>query len=256
MNWQKRVVLITGASSGIGAALALSLAQRGATLGLLARRAEMLEDLAVQVTAAGGQALALPADVRDAAAVQTAADTLRARYGHIDTAVINAGIGGKTTDGKQLSAEIVGNIITVNLIGAVNAIAAVVPQMVTRGSGQVVAISSLSAYRGLPKSGGYCASKAGMSALFESLRVDTAGTGVDVSIIHPGFIKTPLTSGRAAKMPFLLELEDGTAKILRAIEQRKKSYAFPWQLATLVRLAMILPIPVYDFIVARNNYRE
>lgn len=255
MNWTKKVVFITGASSGLGASLAVQLAQRGAYLGLLARRAEMLTDLVAQCEAAGGQACALPADVCDPAAVQAATDELRARYGPIDTAIANAGIGG-TTDGKQLSAETTNRILSINLLGAVNTIAAVVAPMVARRQGHIVAISSLSAYRGLPKSGGYCASKAGMSALFESLRVDTRGTGVDVSVIHPGFIKTPLTAGRVAKLPFLLELEDGTTKIRRAIEQRKKSYAFPWQLATLVRLAMIMPAPLYDAIAARNNFRE
>ena len=255
MDWKNKVVFITGASSGIGAELSLQLARRGAILGLLARRAEQLEELAAQVAAAGGQALVLPADVTDAAAVQAAADKLRAECGHIDTMIANAGTG-DITDGKKLPAETVANIFRINLIGASNAVAAVVPQMVARGSGHLVAISSLSAYRGLPKSGAYCASKAGLSTLFESIRLDTKGTGVDVSIIHPGFIKTPLTSGREAKMPFLMELEDGTNRIRRAIERRQKSYSFPWQLATLVRLAMIMPIPIYDFIAARNNYRE
>lgn len=255
MNWQNRVVFITGASSGLGAELARQLAQRGAKLGLLARRAGTLTDLVRQCETLGGTACALPADVCDAAAVQAATDELRARYGPIDTAIANAGIGA-TTDGKQLSAELTNHILSINLLGSVNTIAAVVGPMVARGSGHIVAISSLSAYRGLPKSGGYCASKAGMSALFESLRVDTRGTGVDVSVIHPGFIKTPLTSGRAAKMPFIMELEEGTTKIRRAIEKRKKSYAFPWQLATLVRLATIMPASMYDAIASRRNYRE
>jgi short-subunit dehydrogenase len=255
MDWKNKVVLITGASSGLGAELARQLAQRGAVLGLLARRAEQLEELAARCVSAGGRAVVLPADVTDAAAAQAAADKLRAECGHIDTLVANAGTG-DLTDGKKLPADKVAHIFRVNLIGASNAVAAVAPQMVARGSGHLVAISSLSAYRGLPKSGAYCASKAGLSALFESIRLDLKGTGVDVSIIHPGFIKTPLTSGREAKMPFLMELEDGTARIRRAIERRQKSYAFPWQLATIVRLGMIMPIPLYDFIAARNNFRE
>jgi short-subunit dehydrogenase len=255
MNWKDKVVFITGASSGIGAELALQLARHGAVLGLLARRAELLEELAAKVTAAGGRAIVLPADVTDAAQVQAAADKLRAECGHIDTAIVNAG-GGTTTDGKALPADDVARILTINLIGAANTIAAVVQPMVARGQGHIVAISSLSAYRGLPKSGAYCASKAGLSALCESLRLDLRGTGVDVSIIHPGFIKTPLTAGRQAKLPFFLELEDGAARILRAVERRQKSYAFPWQLASIVRLAMVMPIPFYDFITSRRNYRE
>jgi short-subunit dehydrogenase len=120
----------------------------------------------------------------------------------------------------------------------------------------LVAISSLSAYRGLPKSAAYCASKAAMSAFFESLRLDLVNTGVKVTIIHPGFIKTPLTAGRAAKMPYLMELDDAVQKIAGAIERGKKSYSFPWQLATIVRAGMIMPNFMYDWIAIRNSFRE
>ena len=95
-----------------------------------------------------------------------------------------------------------------------------------------------------------------MSAYFESVRVDLRGSGVDVTIIHPGFIKTPLTEGRKAKMPYLMELDAATKKIVRAIETRRKSCAFPWQLASIVRASMLFPIPLYDRIVAKRSYRE
>src|SRR5205814_10679112 len=117
----------------------------------------------------------------------------------------------------------------VNVVGVVNCVTAVLSHMIDRKSGHLVAISSLASYRGLPKSGAYCASKAGVSALFESLRIDLIGTGVDVSIIHPGFIKTPLTAGRK-RMPYLMELGDAVDKMIWAIERRKKRYCFPWQL--------------------------
>jgi short-subunit dehydrogenase len=108
----------------------------------------------------------------------------------------------------------------------------------------------------LPKSAAYCASKAAVSAFFESLRLDLRPKHVDVTIIHPGFIKTPLTAGRQAQMPFLMELDDAVEKIVRAIEKRRKSYAFPWQLATIVRLGMIMPNFMYDQISSRNSFRE
>jgi short-subunit dehydrogenase len=117
-------------------------------------------------------------------------------------------------------------------------------------------ISSLAAYRGLPKSAAYCASKAAVSAFFESLRLDLKPRGIDVTIIHPGFIKTPLTAGRHAQMPFLMELEDAVQKIISAIEKRKKSYAFPWQLASIVRAGMLMPNFMYDWISRRNSFRE
>ena len=129
-------------------------------------------------------------------------------------------------------------------------------EMVAQGGGQLAVISSLAAYRGLPKSAAYCASKAAVSAFFESVRLDLQPRGIAVTIIHPGFIKTPLTEGRHADMPFLMELDDAVKLIVRAIEKRKKSYAFPWQLASIVRLGMVMPIFMYDWIAARNSFRE
>jgi len=254
-DWRQKVVLITGASSGIGRSLAVELGGRGATLGLLARRADMLQEIVGELENKGGRALALPTDVKDAKAVRAAADHLRASFGQVDVLIANAGVGG-TTGARDFKADEVNDVININLVGAVNSVAAVLPEMVGRGQGQLVAISSLAAYRGLPGSGAYCASKAGLSSLFESLRLDLRGTGVDVTIIHPGFIKTPLTAGRHAQMPFLLELQDATRKIAHAIEARKKSYAFPWQLASFVRAAMLMPNFLYDRIAARNSFRE
>jgi NAD(P)-dependent dehydrogenase (short-subunit alcohol dehydrogenase family) len=291
MDWSNKVVLITGASSGIGRGLALELARRGARLGLLARGVtapqaaamgavagaspasssatvlpapsprllEVLEE--VETATAGGsysdpkRTLLLPADVRDAQAVRAAANRLREEFGHIDVMIANAGMG-STTDATELDPAEVAKLLSVNVIGAVNSVAAVLPEMVKRRSGQLVAISSLSAYRGLRKSAAYCASKASLSTFFESLRIDLAGTGVNVTIIHPGFIKTPLTAGRKAQMPYLMELDYAVSKIIRAIEKRKKSYAFPWQLATIVRAGMIMPNFMYDWIARRNSFRE
>src|SRR5205085_3625965 len=199
--------------------------------------------------------LILPADVRDARSVRAAADRLRQKFGKIDVLIANAGVGA-TTDATELDTAEVANLMSVNVLGAVNGVAAVLPEMVARGSGQLVAISSLSAYRGLRKSAAYCSSKAAISAFFESVRIDLIGRGVDVTIIHPGFIKTPLTAGRKAKMPFLMELDYAIGKIIPAIKKRKKSYAFPWQLATLVRAGMIMPNFMYDWISRRSSFRE
>ena len=142
------------------------------------------------------------------------------------------------------------------MLGAVNSVAAVLPQMLERGEGHLVAISSLAGFRGLPRSAAYCASKAGMTAYFESVRLDVQHKGVAVTIIQPGFIKTPLASGRHAKMPYIMELEDSIPYFLRAIEKKKKFAAFPWQLATLVRAGRCFPAWLYDRIANRANYRE
>ena len=253
--WTNKVVLITGASSGIGKGVALEVAARGAHPGLLARREELLKEIVEEARAKGVKAIAVAADVRDAKAVREAADRVRAELGPIDILIANAGIG--TSDhALQLTPEHAANVIGINVLGAVNSVAAVLPEMVERKRGRLVAISSLAAYRGLAKSAAYCSSKAALSSYFESLRIDLRDSGVGVTIIHPGFIKTPLTAGREAKMPYLMELDEGVKKIVSAIEREKKSYAFPWQLATIVRAGLIMPAAMYDWIAARNSFRE
>lgn len=254
MDWSGKVVLITGASSGIGRGLSVELARRGAAVGLLARRADALREIVEEIEAAGGRAIALPADVTDADSLRFSACALRRKFGYIDLLIANAGIGA-ATPATNLPLEDVEGVIKVNLIGAANSAAAVIPDMVRRGSGRLVAISSLAGYRGLPNSAAYCASKAGLSAFFESLRIDLRGTGVDVTIIYPGFVRTPLTA-RHTKMPYLMEIECAVRKIVRAIETGKSSYSFPWQLANFVRVGLLFPMSFYDWLAARNSFRE
>lgn len=253
--WTGKVVMITGASSGIGKGVALEIASRGAHLGLLARRESLLNEIVDEARAKNVKAIAATADVRDAKAVRAAADRFRKELGPIDVLIANAGIG--TADhALQLAPEHAAEVIGINVLGAVNSVSAVAPEMVARGQGRLVAISSLAAYRGLPKSAAYCASKAALTAYFESVRIDLRNTGVGVTIIYPGFIKTAITRGRVAKMPYLMELDDAVKKIVSAIEKEKKTYAFPWQLATFVRSGLIMPAGIYDWIAQRNSFRE
>lgn len=247
--------MITGASSGIGRGLAVELARRGAKLGLIARRVEALDELVGEIEALGSKAIAFPADVQNSGSLGEAVEGLSAELGPIDVLIANAGIG-PTKDSALLRGEEVAEVININVIGAANSATAVVPEMVARGSGHLVVISSLAAYRGLPKSAAYCASKAAVSAFFESFRLDLEPRGINVTIIHPGFIKTALTSGRHAQLPFLMELDDAVKKIVRAIEKKKKTYSFPWQLATIVRAGMVMPIWMYDRISRKNSFRE
>src|SRR5215210_8016851 len=236
-DWKEKVVLITGASSGIGRALALELGKRGARVGLTARRGEELLRLGEEIERAGGEALAMAADVRDPSAIKEVAERVRQRWGRVDVLVANAGMS-STTAGTRLDAGEVGDVITINVLGVVNSVAAVLPAMLERGGGHLVAISSLASYRGLPKSGAYSASKAA------------------VTTIHPGFIRTPMTAGRKKKLPFLLEPEDAACRIIRAVERRARTYAFPWQLASLVRVIRHIPGAVYDRLASNTNFRE
>ncbi len=252
-DWSQKVALITGASSGIGRALALEVGRKGASVGLLARREAELLKVAEEVEAAGGRALVLTADVRDAEQVRAATARAEELWGRVDVLVANAGVA-TIKSGGELSAGEVADLITINFLGAVNAVTAVVPGMMRRGSGHLVAISSLASFRGLPKSAAYSASKAAMSTFFESLRVDLRRSGIQVTTIHPGFIRTPLTAERKM-LPFLVEVDVAARKMVRAIEQGRKTYAFPWQLAGLVRLARHMPNALYDRIASRRDFR-
>ena len=253
--WKEKVVLLTGASSGIGRALALELGRRGARIALTARRAEELLKVEEEVVRAGGHALALPADVRNPEAIAKVAERVREKWGRIDVLIANAGMS-TTTAGTRLQASEASDVISINVLGVVNCVAAVLPGMLAQKSGHLVAISSLAAYRGLPASGAYSASKAAVSTLFESLRVDLRKSSIDVTTIHPGFIRTPMTANRKKKLPFLLEVDDAARRIIRAIERRARTYAFPWQLAGLVRLLKHFPNAIYDRIASNTSFRD
>ena len=256
MNWKGKTVFLTGASSGIGEGLALALAQRGAVLGLLARREELLKELAAKCEKAGGVARVYPANVTDQSGVGAAVSHFVDEFNAIDVLIANAGIGGGDVATRSYEPSAVQKVIDVNLMGAVNAVHAVLPKMLESGNGQLVAIASLAGIRGLPKSAAYSASKAAMIAFFESVRLDVIDKGIDVTIIQPGFIKTPLTAGREARMPFLMELDDAIPLFIKAIEKKKKFAAFPWQLATIVRAGKIMPAWMYDRIAGKARYRE
>ncbi|MBE7516420.1 MAG: SDR family NAD(P)-dependent oxidoreductase [Chloracidobacterium sp.] len=234
----------------------MALAKKGAVIALLARRRELLDDLAARCEAAGGTARVFVADVTDAETMQKAAQEFRDEFGGIDIMIANAGIGGNNEKCRSLQPDAVREVIETNLMGAVNAVHAVLPEMLRANSGHLVAISSLAGFRGLPRSAAYSASKAAMTNYFESIRLDTADKGIAVTIIRPGFIKTPLTGGRDAKMPFLMELDAAVPHFLRAIERKKAFAAFPWQLAMIVRLGRLMPAWLYDKIAGRARYRE
>lgn len=255
MNWSEKVVLVTGASSGIGEALAVEFGRRGASVGLLARREEVLQEVARKVETAGGRAFFVAVDVREAKEVRAAAAKVGEHFGRVDVLVANAGIG-EITLARAFDIEVVTQVFSVNVLGAMNSVAAVLPEMLARGSGQIVGISSLAAFRGFPGSGAYCASKAALSTFFESLRAELRPSNIYVTTIHPGFIDTPMTRGRNRKMPFLQDADRAARQMINAIEARRRTYAFPWQLATIARLGKLIPNAIYDRMLAKATLRE
>jgi short-subunit dehydrogenase len=241
-------VVITGASSGIGAALAREYARRGATLGLLARREQALQGLLHELSCP----IALyPADVRDAAAVSAAARDFHAKFGGADVVIASAGVSAGTSTERGEDHAVFQEIFDINVLGMVNTFAPFVAAMRAAGAGTLVGIASVAGFRGLPGSSAYSASKAAAITYLESLRVELHGSGVAVVTICPGFIATPMTEKNPYRMPFLMPADRAAQRMARAIDQRKRSTVIPWQMGVVGALLKIMPRPVYDALFAK-----
>jgi len=241
------VTLVTGASSGIGQALARRLGCAGRPVALLARRAARLQELAQEIEAGGGHALAVPADVTDRASVQAAVETVEEGLGPIGCLVANAG-GGEPTFVDDFDPAVFQATIALNVGGVVNCIAAVLPGMLARGNGHLVATGSLAGVRGLPSAAAYSAAKAAVDKLMESLRIDLRGRGVDVTVIAPGPVRLKASSKKTRL--FSIGVEDAAARIERAIARRQRRSTFPLGIAWAVRGASWLPAPLYEALLA------
>jgi short-subunit dehydrogenase len=249
------VCFVTGASSGLGMGLALRLAREGYSVGLSARREAQLEDVALRIREAGGRAEIYPCDVSNREQVLEAIGQCQEELGPVDLLVANAGVSINTrVDSFDLDA--VERVIKTNLLGAIYATAGVLPGMLERGRGHLVAVSSLAGFAGLPMGAAYSASKGGMINFFESLRIDLRGSGVDVTVITPGFVRTPMTDHNRHRMPFLMDLDPAVEEMFRAIRKRKKSLAFPRPLSFIAWSARFLPRPAYDRIAGRVDRRK
>lgn len=245
------VTLITGASSGLGYGLAPYMAADGDTVILTARRLESLQQLAEKIREKGGKAVPVALDVTDPAAVRAAVAAIERDHGPVDTLIANAGIGADTSALRWRSEDLE-RIYRTNVFGVSHCIEAVLPGMIARRQGHLVAVASLAGYRGLPASGAYASSKAAVISLMESLRVELRGHGVRVTTLSPGFVKTELTAKNRFPMPFLMELDDAARLMHRAIRRQKSEYRFPWTLASVITLARFLPNRLWDYLL-RNR---
>jgi len=233
-------VFITGASSGIGEALAREYANGSAQLGLLARRGEELARVAGELRQRGASVLVYAADVTDTSGMQSAIHDFVTRTGGVDRVIANAGIGIRDSlrDGD---AESVARLMSVNVVGTTNTIVPFLPTMLRQGSGTLAAVSSVAGHRGLPGRAAYSASKAAVITFMDALRMQLANTGVHAMTLCPGFVRTPLTASLSHKLPFLLEVDDAARLMLRAIEQRKNTYTLPWQMSLLKHVMVNAP---------------
>ena len=234
-----RNILITGASSGLGAALAEVYAEEGAWLYLAGRNAARLEAVAQSAQAKGARTTIKIIDVTDAPAMEAWLSSVDAVH-PLDLVIANAGISAGTGKGEESDAQCAA-IFATNVQGVLSTVHPVVSRMKTRGRGQIAIMSSLAGFRGLPGAPSYAASKAAVRVYGEALRGELASFGVKVNVICPGFVKTPMTEVNNFPMPFLMDAPKA-ARIMKAgLEKNRARIAFPWPMAALVWLIAALP---------------
>jgi short-subunit dehydrogenase len=236
-------VFITGASSGLGAALAKQYAAQGHTLGLLARRRDRLHELASSLP---GRHYLYVVDVQDRDELHAAAYNFIEQVGEVDVVIACAGISAGTLTEEVDDFAVFKAIFETNVMATVSTFEPFVPQMIKRQSGTLVGIASVAGVRGLPGAGGYSASKSAVTTYCESLRLELKPHNVGVVTIAPGFIRTEMTEKNPYHMPFLMNAEVFAVKALAAIQQKKSYVVIPWQMGVVGKLLRLLPNWLYD----------
>ena len=238
-----RRVIITGASSGIGAALARAYAARQTTLGLIARRAGALKELAAEFSTPH-EIYAL--DVRDSAAMRAAAHAFITLHGSPDIVIANAGVSTGTLTELPEDLAAFKDVLDINVLGMVYTFQPFIDAMRAAGRGTLVGIASVAGYRGLPGAAAYSASKAAAISYLESLRVELRASGIKVITICPGYIATPMTAKNPYPMPFMLSADQAARAMLDIIDSGKTFAVIPWQMAIVARVLRVMPNWLYD----------
>jgi NADP-dependent 3-hydroxy acid dehydrogenase YdfG len=244
-----RLVWITGASTGIGHAVALALARDGWNVAASARDGAAL---AAMAAASDGRIHAFPVDVTDEAATQAALAAIEQALGSVDRVIFSAGthvpVSAETFDGG-----IFRKLIEVNLMGVVHGLGAVLPGMIARRAGQIVIVSSVAGYFGMPTAAAYGATKSALITLAEALKFDCDRHGVDLRLISPGFVKTPLTDRNPFPMPFLIGVDEAARRIVDGLAGKGFEITFPRRFALILKLIRLLPYAWFFPLVARGT---
>jgi short-subunit dehydrogenase len=233
-------MVITGATSGIGEALALHYAQPGTTLGLIGRRQDRLATVAHRCQEQGAQVLPAPLDVRDGAALQAYAQEFVTRAGGIDVVIANAGVGEPDNLASGQAAPHA-RVFEVNVIGLLNTFLPFIPRMIQQRHGQLVAVASVAAFRALPGSTTYAATKMAVRALMEGYGWELQRYGITTTTINPGFVVSEMTAHNQFRMPFLVPTDTAARRMARAIARQRRVYTFPWPMAIVARLLPFIP---------------
>ena len=244
MNLDGKVVWVVGASSGIGAAVASELLERGARVAISARREEQLQKVSC------GRMLVVPVDVTEASSVQDAADRVAHELGPIDVAVLAAGYW-RQFDPTDWDTDVFDRHVQVNLIGMSNCIAAVLPSMLERDTGTIAGIASVAGFRGLAGAEAYGATKAAQINMLEAMRAHLAKTGVHIMTVCPGFVRTEMTATNDFPMPFMIEPDEAARAICSGLEKQQVEVVFPLPMALLMKSARWVPAGLWSRMVQR-----
>ncbi len=234
---------ITGASSGLGRALALRMAADGWSVAASARGVEPLTQLAARAEDLKGEIRAYPLDVTDPAAVTVAVAAIDQDLGPIDQAVLNAGTH-RPVLATGLTAAAFRDVVALNLMGTVHCLEVLLPGMIARRGGRIAVVASVAGYRGLPTSAAYGMTKAGLINMAEALKPELDGYGIRLQLVNPGFVRTPLTDKNPFPMPFLMEVEDAAEAFYRGLRSDRFEIVFPRRFAYLVKILRCLPAPL------------
>ncbi len=246
-DFQDKNIWIIGCSSGIGYALAKELSGRGAKLILSARRKDKLETLNAEL---GGTHLICPVDVGDYESVCHAVGTIKETQPKLDSVLFLAATF-SPHDGQKKDISTIHEMLNVNLGGAFNMLDVVLPIYEEQGFGQILLCGSVAGFRGLPTGQPYCAGKAAIINLAESLKMDLEGKNIDVKVINPGFVKTPITDKNDFPMPMMIEADEAAKAIAKGMQSRSFEIHFPKKFTYLMKLLHILPAPIYFWVMRR-----
>ena len=251
MNFNNKVILITGASSGIGLELAKQLSRLNCRLVLAARRESVLKEIEKELKQINKDIVSVKCDVTNREEVKNAVQTTINSFGKVDIAILNAGINIKSTN-NELDSKALGKILDVNVIGMSYFFEELLPVFKSSG-GMFVGVSSLADGRGFPLSGFYCASKAAVTLFLESQRIELKPFNIKVLTVKPGFVKTPMTDKNKFKMPFLMNVEKAAKIILKGIEKEKSIIQFPWQTVLGAKILRLLPNFIFDIVAEKQR---
>ncbi len=246
MDFSKKNILITGASSGIGYQLTKDLAKEGANLALLARRKDILDNLAEELKSFNTKIITAQCDVTSKENVKTAFDFVKKEFRNIDVVILNSGTSYRMSI-EEFDSKFIEEIFNVNTLGLVYCLGELIPDFIRKKEGYIVGISSLSDLRGFPRSAAYCSSKAAASIFLESIRIELKKYNVKVITVKPGFVRSPMTDKNEFKMPFLMNVEKASKIILRGIKKEKRIIQFPLPTVLGIKFLRLLPDKLFEY---------